>query len=37
VRYSVWYTIALPVVLLAGAVIRGLRGGGDDVSDRGAG
>lgn len=37
VRYSVWYTIALPVVLLAGAVIRGLREGGNDVRDRGAG
>ena len=27
VRYSVWYAIALPVLLLLGAVVRGRRGG----------
>ena len=34
VRYSVWYAIALPVLLLLGAVVRGRRGGGDHVQSK---
>ena len=30
-KYSVWYAIALPAVLLLGAVVRGVRGGGDNA------
>jgi len=36
VRYSVWYVIALPVVLLLGAVVRGRRGGDDHVQSKDA-
>ena len=36
VKYSVWYAIALPVVLLVGAVVRGSRRGGENVRGRDA-
>ncbi len=34
VKYSVWYAIALPVVLLLGAVVLGRRGGDDHVQSK---
>ncbi|HON41767.1 MAG TPA: endospore germination permease [Bacillota bacterium] len=36
VKYSVWYAIALPVVLLVGAVVRGSRRGGENVRGKDA-